>query len=246
MSRRPKPPATRASVEPEAGIPPARSDAAPEAGETSRLDYLAAVVSWTFAIAMARKRSLRDAARRRVIVQMNTFYLVTSTLILAAIVTLSGNSLASTQWGPSDAGCAFRVITFIVASYCLSRCIEVSYAFIRDAFDKLARRSAGSDLRGPRRIGLALASYGETIINFTILLSLAPSGEWQDVNANPPTKVTDVLFYSASSITTSGGGGFIPKGVIVQALTAFEIACGLILLVVCFAVYAGHKEEDRR
>ena len=70
-----------------------------------------------------------------------------------------------------------------------------------------------------------------------------PPDGWHDEGGNGPKSITDILFYSASAITTSGGGGFVPKSIVPQAFTVFEIACGLILLVVCFAVYAGGRTE---
>ena len=90
---------------------------------------------------------------------------------------------------------------------------------------------------------VALTSYLEMILNFSMLLALVRADAWHDESGNGPKSVTDILFYSASTITTSGGGGFVPNGIIPQVLTVFEIACGLILLVVCFAVYAGGRAQ---
>ena len=204
-----------------------------------------AVLSWTFALAVFRKGTLEGADRTKVIVQMNRLYIIASTMLFVIITAASCNRIGSMQWGPTNSGNPFRLATFVLASYCLSRCIEVFYAFYRDAFDKLGRVKPDSDLRGRQRIGLALASYAELILDFAILYLIVPNEAWQSVNANRPQAVTDALFYSASAITTSGGGGFVPKGSVLQALTAFEIACGLILLVVCFAVYAAGISADR-
>ena len=51
--------------------------------------------------------------------------------------------------------------------------------------------------------------------------------------------VTDSLWYSASTITTSGGGGYYPNHWVGQLLSFYEVACGVILLVVCFTIYTG-------
>lgn len=207
------------------------------------LAWLVLFVSWTFAIAEFRKGGRKGASRTAVIVQMNRFYFGLSLALVVGIAVASCNAIACLQWNPTNDGSAFRVATFLLGSYCLSRAIEVFCAFFRDAFDRLADKDPDSDLNGRRRIGLALTSYAEMILNFGMLLTLVPGEAWQTSNANPPRHVTDALFYSASTITTSGGGGFVPKGPIVQALTAFEIACGLILLVVCFAIYAGDQTQ---
>ena len=204
------------------------------------IEWVVLFCSWTFARATVRKKGLEGAARTAVIVQLNRRNLATSLGLAGALVAFSRNCIAATQWNAGNDGRLFRFATFVLATYCMSRAIEVLYAFCRDAFAKLADETSESDLDGRRRIGLALTSYVELILNFTILLALVPAAAWQDKNANPPTHVSDVLFYSASTITTSGGGGYVPKGIVVQALTAFEIASGLILLVVCFAVYASN------
>lgn len=212
-----------------------------EDGKRTVLEWIVLLCSWSYALASYRKRGRSGEARTDVIAQMNRLYLITSVVLIAAMIGYGGNSLASVQGGRADAGTAFVCVAFALASFCLSRGIEVFYAFYRDAFDKLADRPARSNLDGHRRIRLALTSYVEIILNFSMLLALVPADAWHDESGNGPRTVTDVLFYSASTITTSGGGGFVPKGVFAQALTVFEIACGLILLVVCFAVYAGGR-----
>jgi hypothetical protein len=67
---------------------------------------------------------------------------------------------------------------------------------------------------------------------------MLPAAMWQD--GYRIHRFTDVLSYSATTITTSGGGGFAASHWLLQALTAYEIACGLLLLVVCFTIYVGH------
>lgn len=222
-------------------MPSTEPDPGPEIGKPPIHEWLVLFTSWSYALASFRKRGRTDGARTGVITQMNRLYLVVSVGLFAAMLAYSGNKLACTQGGRPDAGVAFGVVAFALGSYCLSRGIEVFYAFYRDAFDKLAQKPSQSTLDGHRRISLALTSYVEMILNFAMLLALLPTGAWQPASA--PTSITDILFYSASTITTSGGGGFVPRGFVPQAFTVFEIACGLILLVVCFAVYAGDRTQ---
>jgi len=214
----------------------------PKTGKLPIYEWLVLFTSWTYALASFRKRGQTGEARTGVITQMNRLYLIVSVVLVAAMLAYSSNKIGSTQGGGPDAGVAIGVVAFALGSYCLSRGIEVFYAFYRDAFDKLAKKPSQSSLDGHRRISLALTSYVEIIVNFALLLALLPADAWQAASA--PTSITDILFYSASTITTSGGGGFVPKGVVPQAFTVFEIACGLILLVVCFAVYAGDRTQQ--
>ncbi len=83
---------------------------------------------------------------------------------------------------------------------------------------------------------LALNSYAELILNFALIYSLIPSIWWRDPK---PSTFTDVISYSAATITTSGGLGFNPQHVWLQLLSAYEVFCGLILLVVCFTIYTS-------
>lgn len=205
----------------------------------SRLEWIPLIFSWTLAKATWRKKGLRDGERTAVIVRLNRWNLGTSVLLTCVVIAWSRNDLSAMQWNAQNDGPVFLGLTFVFASYCMSRVIEVLFAFYRDAFAKLADEESESDLDGRRRIGLALTSYLEMILNFGLLMALVPCTGWQ-TGTGSPALVTDVLFYSASTITTSGGGGFVPGGMTVQGLTLLEIACGLILLVVCFAVYAGN------
>jgi voltage-gated potassium channel len=205
----------------------------------SRPERIALFLSWALAKATWRKKGLRGAERTAVIVTLNRWNLGTSVVLTGVVIAWSRNDLSAMQWNAQNDDPIFLALTSVLASYCMSRVIEVLFAFCRDAFAKLADEEPESDLDGRRRIGLALTSYLELILNFGLLMALVPCTGWQ-TGTGSPALVTDVLFYSASTITTSGGGGFVPAGMTVQWLTLLEIACGLILLVVCFAVYAGN------
>lgn len=127
----------------------------------------------------------------------------------------------------------------LFAWYPFSRCTEVFVAFMRDATHKLdPAKGSRSLLTWRGRVALALRSYLELVLDFALIYALAPSCAWQHGYA--VGRFTDVLSYSATTITTSGGGGYAAADWRLQALTAYEIACGVILLVVCFTIYVAH------
>lgn len=198
---------------------------------TLGLGLLFSVVSPTWGFAWLLKRGRRRRARAAIICWLNHLYLSLS--IVAVCVTLyAGNDL------PSERPHWWSLVSFdLWGWFLLSRCSEVFYAFYRDAFDKLASVPPSSRLTPVLRVRLALNSYAELILNFALLYRLLPSSVWAD--SGKPSSFSDLLFYSASTITTSGSGRLVIAKWPLQLLTVYEILCGLILLVVCFAIYAG-------
>lgn len=130
---------------------------------------------------------------------------------------------------------------WIWAWFLWSRCAEVFIAFYRDATDQLRGKPAKSDLTASWRVWLALNSYLELIIDYALIYALLPEDVW----SSAPTSITQTLWISASTITTSGSAGFMLTDWLPQLLSTFEIFGGVILLVVCFALYVGGKADER-
>lgn len=200
------------------------------------------MLSPTWAFARWRKNRREREGKAATIAFLNRTYLAIAVVTVVITITVTGNSLSRLQlpgwllpfglWG-----------YYLWAWFLSSRCVEVFYAFYRDAFAKLAPVDSSSGLTWPLRVRLALNSYAELVFDFALLYGLMPSSVWAQKSA--PSFVTDVIFYSASTITTSGQGGFGSNHFVLQMLTCFEIVAGLILLVVCFAIYAGRAMGGR-
>lgn len=133
---------------------------------------------------------------------------------------------------------------FIWAYFLFSRCNEIFYAFLNDAFDKLSN-SNKSRLKPKDRIKLALKSYLELIINFAILYLLLPSNEKWWVCGNVPSTIFDGLYFSGVTITTLGYGDISPAFWFSRLLVIYEVFCGFILLIVCFTIYTNKANESR-
>ncbi|HEY0312278.1 MAG TPA: hypothetical protein VGC56_07250 [Allosphingosinicella sp.] len=190
------------------------------------------LVSPTFLIAH-RVKPIDKEWRSIILVALNLLFLIISLSTVAVLIYL-GNSLCAVKvhaWSP----------LLLWAWYLWSRCAEVLIAFYRDAMDRLTGKPAASDLTASWRVWLALNSYLELIIDYALLYALLPGHMWKDA----PTKVTEVLWISASTITTSGSGGFTLTHWLPQLLSTFEIIGGVILLVVCFALYTGGRGDAR-
>lgn len=198
------------------------------------------LLSPTWAVADFLKRRRDRPGRTRTIVRLNRSYLIFAIGSFVTAVLSTGNGISVLQQDQP------RILPLLWAWFLWSRATEVFWAFYRDAFDKLeADRRAESDLTPSKRVGLSLASYGEIVLNFSLIYCLLPASVWKDP---APASVTDALWYSASTITTSGGGGFYPDHWVGQFLSFYEVACGVILLVVCFAIYTGlvPRRRDRQ
>jgi voltage-gated potassium channel len=124
-----------------------------------------------------------------------------------------------------------------------SRCTEKGFVFLKDAHDKIGEPISHSNLLPRDRLILAFKSYIELALNFSMLSALSPAGNWMTNAAAFPHSVTDVLYFSATTITTGGNGAMIPGPGLLQLLSSYEIFCGLILLVVCFTIYTGLKKK---
>lgn len=136
------------------------------------------------------------------------------------------------------------VAVFLWSYFLFSRCSEIFWAFLKDAFDKMDKgKEANSKLTPQDRIRLSLKSYLELLINFSILYLLLPSTDAMWKNDSYPESITDALYFSGVTITTLGYGDISPAHWWPQFLTVYEVFCGFILLIVCFAIYAGRLNE---
>jgi len=192
------------------------------------------IVSPTFRIASWLKPA--DEGRRSIrIVKLNFLYLIIALLTVAGLM-----------FALADDAEMLRTHDFplwwLWAWFLWSRCAEVLVAFYQDAMDQLTSKTAGSDLTAAWRVRLALNSYVELIIDYALLYALLPTKMWCLV----PVRISQVLWISVSTITTSGNAGFAPASPMPQFLMGCEIVGGVILLVVCFALYAGGKADERR
>lgn len=138
-------------------------------------------------------------------------------------------------------------VLFFWSFFLFSRCSEIFWAFLKDAFDKMEHdNKAASKLKPRDRIQLSLKSYVELVINFAVLYLLLPQTESFWNSGRAPETVADSLYFSGVTITTLGYGDISPEHWWPQFLTVFEVFCGFILLIVCFAIYSGTLNKDSR
>jgi len=140
-------------------------------------------------------------------------------------------------------------VTIVWFSFLMSRNNEIFWAFLKDAFDKMDSHSTTtnqekqppSNLMPKDRIILSLKSYLELVFNFSIVYALTDNTFWK---CDSPLSIADFIYYSGVTITTTGYGDITPKHYLPQLLAVYEVFCGVILLVVCFAIYAGRLSNS--
>lgn len=198
--------------------------------DTSRKPYW--IVSPTWGLASVLKPRDDKVQRAKVIRTLNRVYFGISLAAIGAAVMLTGDSVDAIR----PAGTCLW--TILIQYVLLSRFFEIGGAFLRDAFDKLEKPDSSSALRWGERVVLAMRSYVELILDFALIYALLPASSWVQTTAPlPPSRITDMFWYSANVVTTSGGGGFVPASLPLKLLTIGEVLCGVILLVVSFTIY---------
>lgn len=103
-------------------------------------------------------------------------------------------------------------------AFLMSRNNEIFLAFLKDAFDKMGGEEAEnqknktpkippSKLTPKNRIVLSLKSYLELVLNFSIIYALLDKSLWK---SGLPLSITDFIYYSGVTITTTGYGDVTP------------------------------------
>lgn len=193
----------------------------------------------TYWFADYRKKDRRRQGKKAVgelIKKYNTRYLVlASGFALANWVTDTWRGLYTANpvayWIVVGVTCWF---------FAFSRPNEIFIAFLRDAIDKVKGKCPQSDLSMADRITLALKSYLELILNFATMYYMFPVS-WFSYKFD---SYWDALYFSGVTITTLGYGDISPNFWVSRLLTVYEVLCGFTLLIVSFAIYAGHARKD--
>ncbi|MGL4738092.1 MAG: potassium channel family protein [Cellulosilyticaceae bacterium] len=129
--------------------------------------------------------------------------------------------------------------------YCISRCNEIFFAFIKDAFDKLdPHKREANGLAYYERVQMALRSYLELIINYAILFYVLDGYSRQYYHAlglfnQSFENLFTALYFSVITIVAVGYGDIYPTQAISRALVCYEVMTGILLLVVSFTIYVS-------
>ncbi len=179
---------------------------------------------------------LQELWKGRVLKAMNLGYRIVSLLILL-ILALVGDQVPWFAWLP-------------FVWYGFSRANEVAYAFGRDALRIARRDPPSSDLRHDERIKLALWSYASLLIDFAIMYFVLRNGFDLKLvgneSINPVGSVWSAIYFSGVTMVTLGYGDITPGTFWLRGLALYQVACGIALLVLSFALYVGEEPEKMR
>ncbi|MGL4344285.1 MAG: potassium channel family protein [Cellulosilyticaceae bacterium] len=204
--------------------------------DRSKFHWIKWCASPTLFISEAVKKSAPTIVKRGERVKiLNKTYLSMSVVVLGMTFVL-GQLLDATK----SVG-----ILSIFSVYCLSRCNEIFFAFIKDAFDKLnPQKREANGLVYYERVQMALRSYLELIINYAILFYALDVYSRQYGNGlgafnEPFTEVLSALYFSTITIVAVGYGDFYPMIFTSRLLVCYEVMTGILLLVVSFTIYVS-------
>jgi voltage-gated potassium channel len=122
-----------------------------------------------------------------------------------------------------------------------SRCNEIFYAFLRDAFDHLNGLPARTDFTPFERVKLATRSYLEVALDFGIVYFFLPSSWF----SNAFRSIIHAVYFSGITMTTVGYGDIAPLQPFSQLLVLYEVVIGLVLAVITIAIYIGSNRPSR-
>lgn len=136
-------------------------------------------------------------------------------------------------------------VAIVWVLYCISRCNEIFFAFIKDAFDKLdPKKREANGLAYYERVQMALRSYLELIINYAILFYVLDGYSRQYYHAvglfnKSFEDLFSAVYFSVITIVAVGYGDFYPTLSLSRALVCYEVITGILLLVVSFTIYVN-------
>lgn len=209
-------------------------------------DIVRSTLSPTWWIAKVSNEGLTGDDRAKSLISRNYFYLFSSIFTLVII----GCFLPEGVLGRSG---YFLSILLAIWLYLItwSRCNEILFSFISDALDKTDGSDSKSSLTYRKRIELALLSYVELIVNYSILYYCLPLS-WFDSGVNNHgmllpevgsasyfSSIFDAIYFSGVTITTLGYGDFSPEAALPKLMVVHQVLVGFTLIVVSFAIYAG-------
>ncbi|MBC5853340.1 hypothetical protein [Vibrio metschnikovii] len=161
--------------------------------------------------------------RSSFIERSNRYNLMLSVALIVLIVPLHYMTF-------SVGGILWLGVVFGVCIRTISRSLEIVYAFTRDviAYDN----AQTSTLNKFDRIKLALTSYLENILNFTVVYTVFGGAQLNLIQS---------LFDSIGRSTISNVSVSISSGATLQAFAYLQVFTSLTLVVLSLAIYVGRK-----
>lgn len=190
--------------------------------------------TWFYAYTV--KYGLNKVDRMKGIVARNYTYLTLS-LVLTFVF---GMSLKEVRSNSSET--LTVLLCLFLYSVQWSRCNEILISFISDALDKSTDKPNQSTLTYRKRIELALLSYCELILNYSLIYLLMPKSWFTN---NGFDSVIDSIYFSGVTITTLGYGDISPQEWLPKLIVIHQVLAGFTLIVVSFALYVGRSSPDR-
>lgn len=178
--------------------------------------------------------------RGRRVKKLNKTYLGISFILLVLLTVIERIDYNAIVYWP---------VLILYPSYYISRCNEIFMAFIQDAFDKLnPMKRKENGLHYYERIQMALRSYIELIINYTMLYYMTDTFyKYYQLNGRlfnqPLNNLFNAFYFSVVTVVSIGYGEYYPVHPISKFIVIHEVLTGMLLVVVSFTIYVNLNFE---
>lgn len=181
-----------------------------------------------FPLGSKESEARKAEAKAKALKSMNLSYRIISWTILIALILYDFPAGKHCCTWPGIGSFIF----WSVIIYCVSRGNEVLVAFCKDSIRVIKGDNPSSSLTTSDRIMLAIHSYICIIIDFAVIYRLL-GGKHIDGVMN----IFDALYFSVITIATVGYGDLKPETYFGKYFAAFEVFCGMSLVVLTLATY---------
>lgn len=130
-----------------------------------------------------------------------------------------------------------KCINYLFLYFSLSRCNEITYAFLQDVNEKINLNPSTTSLSGGERIKMAMRSYIGLLINFAVICYFLPQLLQECLYSPHFENFFDALYFSGITLTSFGYGDTKPTHLLSKLFVLYEVLAGLLLIVVALAVY---------
>lgn len=160
-----------------------------------------------------------------------TGWITTEALIAVALAVASADGSWRLTWP----------FTWLTAWLSLSRIIEITVAYYRDAIDTIEGKEKSTRLEPVDRIRLVVRSYMSLIIDWAVLFFAFPLAAFE----TPLGTFVDAIYFSGVTLTTLGYGDIHPAYAATKLLSVCEALVGILVLVVAVSSYLAAAGKSR-
>ncbi len=137
-------------------------------------------------------------------------------------------------------------IYLLPAALAFSRVNELVFAFYGDALDRVKGELPRLPVQPSQRVGLLIAGYLETILQFGIFHLAIQQVLDQKAYSQHFNSALDSVYFSGVTMTTTGFGDFSPVNEFARYTTLYETLVGILFLTMALSVYLSSEQDAKK